>query len=85
MGLMGYVRSGLRQEWPRVRRDPGHLPGRLHAQSRLRDPRWSPVTVLIFFGLIGVVFWLSSLSGKKDYAPGAAAEGDGRIEGGQAA
>ena len=27
------------------------------------------VTVLIFFALIGVVFWLSSLSGRKDWEP----------------
>ncbi len=27
------------------------------------------MTVLIFFALIGVVFWLASLSGKEDWEP----------------
>ena len=84
MGLMGYVRSGLRQEW--------HVYGVILDTS---PDAYTPtlgfatqivsVTVLIFFGLLGVVFWLSSLSGKKDYAAGAAGEGAGRLEGGQAA
>ena len=66
MGLMGYVRSGLRQHW--------------HVYGVVRDnsaDAFTPtlgfatqvvsVTVLIFFFLIGVVFWLSSLSGKPDW------------------
>jgi cytochrome d ubiquinol oxidase subunit I len=68
MGLMGYVRSGLRQHW--------------HVYGVIRDnsvDAFTPtlgyatkvvsVTVLIFFTLIGFVFWLSSLSGKKDWEP----------------
>jgi hypothetical protein len=68
MGLMGYVRSGLRQHW--------------HVYGVIRDnspDAFTPtlgyatqvvsVTVLIFFFLIGVVFWLTSLSGKKDWEP----------------
>jgi cytochrome bd ubiquinol oxidase subunit I len=60
MGLMGYVRSGLRQEW--------------HVYGVIRDTSpdaFTPtlgfatqivsVTVLIFFFLIGVVFWITSL------------------------
>ncbi len=60
MGLMGYVRSGLRQEW--------------HVYGVIRDTSpdaFTPtlgfatqvvsVTVLIFFLLIGVVFWITSL------------------------
>jgi len=64
MGLMGYVRSGLRQHW--------------HVYGVLRDTSvdaFTPtlgfatkvvsVTVLIFFLLIGFIFFLASLSGKK--------------------
>ena len=64
MGLMGYLRSGLRLHW--------------HVYSVIRDTspdaftptlgfatRVVSVTVLIFFVLIGFVFWLAGLSGKK--------------------
>lgn len=66
MALMGYVRSGLRQHW--------------HVYGVIRDTSpdaFTPtlgfatkvvsVNVLVFFGLIGFVFWLASLSGKKDW------------------
>ena len=66
MGLMGYVRSGLRQHW--------------HVYGIIRDnspDAFTPtlgfatqvvsVTVLIFFGLIGFVFWLSSLHDRPDF------------------
>ncbi len=69
MGLMGYVRSGLRQHW--------------HVYGVVRDTSvdaFTPtlgfatkvvsVTVLLFFALIGFVFWLSSLHDKKDWEPG---------------
>jgi cytochrome bd ubiquinol oxidase subunit I len=68
MGLMGYVRSGLRQHW--------------HVYGVIRDTSvdaFTPtlgyattivsVTVLFFFVLIGFVFWLASLAGKKDWEP----------------
>jgi len=68
MGLMGYVRAGLRQHW--------------HVFGVIRDTSvdaFTPslgfatkvvsVTVLIFFGLIGVVFWLASLSGRPNWQP----------------
>ncbi|TDI49550.1 MAG: hypothetical protein E2P01_03115 [Acidobacteria bacterium] len=68
MGLMGYVRAGLRQHW--------------HVFGLIRDTSvdaFTPtlgfatkvvsVTVLIFFALIGVVFWLASLSGRPDWQP----------------
>jgi cytochrome bd-type quinol oxidase subunit 1 len=68
MGLMGYVRAGLRQHW--------------HVFGVIRDTSvdaFTPtlgfatkivsLTVLIFFGLIGVVFWLASLAGKPDWKP----------------
>jgi cytochrome bd-type quinol oxidase subunit 1 len=71
MGLMGYVRSGLRQHW--------------HVYGVMRDTSvdaFTPtlgfatkvvsVTVLIFFALIGFVFWLASLHDKKDWDQGAA-------------
>jgi cytochrome bd ubiquinol oxidase subunit I len=66
MGLMGYVRSGLRQHW--------------HVYGIIRDnspDAFTPtlgfatqvvsVTVLIFFLLIGFVFWLTSLHDRPDY------------------
>jgi cytochrome bd-type quinol oxidase subunit 1 len=67
MGLMGYVRSGLRQHW--------------HVYGVIRDTsvdaftptlgfatRVVSVTTLIFFLLIGIVFWLSSLASRRDWA-----------------
>jgi len=66
MGLMGYVRSGLRQHW--------------HVYGVVRDTSvdaFTPTlgfatmvvscTVLAFFLLIGFVFWLASLHDKKDW------------------
>jgi cytochrome d ubiquinol oxidase subunit I len=66
MGLMGYVRSGLRQHW--------HVYGVIRDRS---PDAFTPtlgfatqvvsVTVLIFFLLIGFVFWLASLHDRPDY------------------
>jgi len=66
MGLMGYVRSGLRQHW--------HVYGILRDRS---PDAFTPtlgfatqvvsVTVLIFFALIGIVFWISSLHDRPDF------------------
>ena len=66
MGLMGYVRSGLRQHW--------------HVYGVIRDnsaDAFTPtlgfatqvvsVTVLAFFLLIGVVFWITSLHDRPDF------------------
>ncbi len=66
MGLMGYARSGLRQHW--------------HVYGVIRDTSPDAFTptlgfatmvvsanVLMFFVLIGFVFWLASLAGKKDW------------------
>ena len=66
MGLMGYVRSGLRQHW--------------HVYGVMRDTSldaFTPtlgfatqvvsVTVLLFFLLIGFVFWLASLHDRPDF------------------
>ena len=67
MGLMGYVRSGLRQHW--------HVYGVIRDQS---VDAFTPtlgfatkvvsVTVLLFFVLIGVVFWITSLHDRPDFA-----------------
>jgi cytochrome bd-type quinol oxidase subunit 1 len=66
MGLMGYVRSGLRQHW--------HVYGVIRDQS---VDAFTPtlgfatkvvsLTVLLFFMLIGVVFWIASLHDQPDY------------------
>src|SRR5688572_6465113 len=71
MGLMGSVRSGLRQHW--------------HVYGVIRDTSpdaFTPtlgfatqvvsVTVLIFFVLIGFVFWLASLHDRPDFDGGGA-------------
>jgi hypothetical protein len=68
MGLMGYVRSGLRQHW--------------HVYGVVRDTSadaFTPTlgfatqvvsaTVILFFFLIGFVFWLASLHDRPDYEP----------------
>jgi cytochrome bd-type quinol oxidase subunit 1 len=68
MGLMGYVRSGLRQHW--------------HVYGIIRDTSadaFTPtlgfatqvvsVTVLIFFLLIGFVFWITSLHDRPERVP----------------
>ena len=67
MGLMGYVRSGLRQHW--------------HVYGVIRDnsaDAFTPtlgfatqvvsVTVLMFFVLIGIVFWITSLHDRPEWA-----------------
>ena len=66
MGLMGYVRSGLRQHW--------------HVYGIIRDTSpdaFTPtlgfatqvvsVTVLAFFALVGFVFWITSLHDRPDF------------------
>lgn len=68
MGLMGYVRSGIRQHW--------------HVYGVMRDESvdaFTPtlgfaskvvsVTVLLFFALIALIFWLSSLQSRKPWEP----------------
>lgn len=69
MGLMGYVRSGLRQHWHvyGVVRDtsPDAFTPTLGYATKVVS-----VTVLIFFLLIGFVFWLASLGSKRDWEEG---------------
>ncbi len=64
MGLMGYVRSGIRQHWHvyGVMRDtsPDAFTPTLGYAANIVS-----VTVLIFFTFIAVVFYISSLAGKK--------------------
>ncbi len=64
MGLMGYVRSGLRQHWHvyLVMKDTSSdafTPTLGYASSVVS------VTVMIFFALVAFIFWLAGLSGKK--------------------
>jgi cytochrome bd-type quinol oxidase subunit 1 len=66
MGLMGYVRSGLRQHW--------HVYGVIRDRS---PDAFTPtlgfatkvvsVTVILFFALIGIVFWIASLHDRPDF------------------
>lgn len=68
MGLMGYVRAGMRQHW--------HVFGVMADTS---PDAFTPtlgfasvvisVTVLIFFCFIAIVFWLTGLSTKKQWEP----------------
>ena len=74
MGLMGYVRSGLRQHW--------HVYGVMRDQSL---DAFTPtlgfatqiisVIVIIFFAFIAFVFWLSSLHDKPDWGSDGASGG----------
>ncbi|HBH03746.1 MAG TPA: hypothetical protein DDZ42_17815 [Candidatus Rokubacteria bacterium] len=66
MGLMGFIRSGLREDW--------HVYGVLQDTSPWA---WTPTTaymtrvvgaiVLGFLGLVAFVFWLAGLGEKKDH------------------
>ncbi len=68
MGLMGYVRAGMRQHW--------------HVYGVMRDTSVDAFTptlgfaggvvsaiVIVFFLLIAIVFFLAGLSGRKDWTP----------------
>jgi hypothetical protein len=79
MGLMGYVRSGLRQHW--------HVYGIIRDQSvDAFTPtlgfatRVVSATVLAFFLLIGVVFWIASLHDRPDFEPRSRRAGARRAE-----
>ena len=77
MGLMGFARSGIRQHW--------------HVYEVIRDtseqaftPALGPaatmisICVALFFGLVGMIFWLGGLSEKSaDQPSGATAAGTG--------
>ncbi|MBI4592894.1 MAG: cytochrome ubiquinol oxidase subunit I [Candidatus Rokubacteria bacterium] len=67
MGLMGFIRSGLREDW--------HVYGVLQDAS---EWAWTPTNaymarvvggiVLLFLGLVAFVFWLAGLGEKKEKA-----------------
>lgn len=71
MGLMGFIRSGLREDW--------HIYGVLQDTS---EWAWTPTNaymarvvggiVLLFLGLVAFVFWLAGLGEKKEEAPSVA-------------
>lgn len=74
MGLMGYVRSGLREDW--------------HIYAVLRDTSpWAftptlfnmttvvSLVTMIFFGLVSILFWLSGLAERKELHVGKKALG----------
>ncbi len=64
MGLMGYVRAGMRQHWHvygvMADTSPDAFTPTLGFASNVIS-----ITVLIFFAFIAFVFWLAGLSGKK--------------------
>ncbi len=66
MGLMGYVRSGLRQHWHvyGVMKDtsPDAFTPTLGYASSVVS-----VTVILFFILVSFIFWLASLGSRKDF------------------
>jgi cytochrome bd ubiquinol oxidase subunit I len=66
MGLMGYVRSGLRQHWHVYGVVRDHSPDAFTPTLGFATQVVS-VTVLIFFALLGFIFWLASLSDRKDW------------------
>jgi cytochrome bd-type quinol oxidase subunit 1 len=66
MGLMGYVRSGLRQHWHVYGVIPDKSPDAFTPTLGFATKVVS-VTVLLFFVLIGVVFWITSLHDRPDY------------------
>ena len=69
MGLMGYIRSGIRQHWhvKDIMRDAS-----VDAQTPTMGYAANMVSlgVIIFFVMVIFVFWLSQVSGKKSLAPG---------------
>jgi cytochrome bd-type quinol oxidase subunit 1 len=66
MGLMGYVRSGLRQHWHVYGVIRDHSPDAFTPTLGFATQVVS-VTVLLFFLLIGFVFWITSLHDRPDY------------------
>lgn len=65
MGLMGYVRSGIRQHWHVYGVMPDTSPDAFIPSLGFAANVVS-VTVLIFFTFIAIVFWITSLAGKKE-------------------
>lgn len=66
MGLMGYVRSGLRQHWHVYGVIPDTSPDAFTPTLGFATQVVS-VTVLIFFLLLAIVFWIAGLSEKSSW------------------
>ena len=68
MGLMGYIRSGLRKDWHvfSVVRDTSES---AYTPSIFEMSKIVAVIVILFFGLMAFVFWLSSLGEKDEEIP----------------
>jgi len=66
MGLMGYVRSGLRLHWHVYGVIPDNSPDAFTPTLGFATGVVS-ATVLVFFFLIGVVFWITSLHDRPDF------------------
>jgi cytochrome bd-type quinol oxidase subunit 1 len=66
MGLMGYVRSGLRQHWHVYGVIRDHSPDAFTPTLGFATQVIS-LTVLAFFLLIGFVFWITSLHDRPDF------------------
>ncbi len=76
MGLMGYVRSGLRQHWHVYGVLPDSSPDAFTPTLGFATQVIS-VCVILFFSLIAFVFWLASLHDKKDW--GSEEGGHGKV------
>jgi len=66
MGLMGFARSGIRQDWHvyQVVRDTSEQA----FTPALGPAAWMiSLCVMIFFGLVGMIFWLGGLAEKSVY------------------
>jgi cytochrome bd ubiquinol oxidase subunit I len=68
MGLMGYVRAGIRQHWHvyGVMRDES-----VHAFTPTLGfaAKVVSVTVLLFFAFLAIIFWLTGLASRADWKP----------------
>ncbi len=80
MGLMGYVRSGLRQHWHVYGVIRDHSPDAFTPTLGFATNVVS-VSVLIFFFLIGFVFWITNLHDRPDFEGGTKARrlGSGEV------
>lgn len=65
MGLMGYIRSGLRENW-HVYEIMEDTSASAYTPTMAYMSRVVGAIVILFFGLISFVFWLSGLGEKKD-------------------
>ena len=73
MGLMGFIRSGLRGDWHifGVMRDTSQWS---YTPSNFTMTQMVSLSVLVFMVSIAFMFWLGGIAGKQKAAPGAAQE-----------